>query len=69
MHWLRTAGKGGEAESEAAFRELVHILGTPGAEPPFHEAVEQAYGVPLSARDGSADNLEWRFLKHLAKAK
>ncbi len=69
VHWFRTHGAGSEADSEAKFAELIARHAVRPAGTPLHELVEDLYGVPMSAADGSTDSLEWRFLAFVKKGR
>ncbi len=69
-HWLRTTSvEDSPQASAAAFREFLVLLGIPGQTAGLDQLVEQAYQVPISARDGSSDSLEWRFLRWVSEQK
>jgi hypothetical protein len=61
--WLQTkaTGASGEASSASLFAKLLTSAGTDAD-------VGAIYGVPLTAADASADSLEMRFLRWLAKS-
>jgi hypothetical protein len=72
FHWLATHGPDAEAAPEARvakWRAAVRGLATLSEERTLDALVEEVYGLPISGKDGSADSLEWRFLKALSKLK
>ncbi len=69
-HWLRTTSvEDSDKASAAAFREFLALLGTPGQSASPEALLEQAFEVPVSARDGTTDSLEWRFLRWICEQK
>jgi hypothetical protein len=67
-NWLQTeSDPKDKAGCEARFRDLLHKMHGRDASEPFEALVQEIYGVPLSAKDGETDTLEWRYLKWLAK--
>ena len=70
FHWLRTASDPKDpAASAAKFRELLRKSVDRDASQPFDELVQSVYGLPLSAKNGKTDSLEWRFLEWLSGGK
>ncbi len=57
------------AANAERWRELLAGLDTLDGTKTFGRLVEEVYGVPISAKDGSTDSLEWRFLRALPKLK
>jgi hypothetical protein len=67
-HWLRSQGHpDGAAASEEAFGRLIARARGRTASDTLSSMVAEVYGVPISAKDGETDSLEWRFLAYLAK--
>jgi hypothetical protein len=67
-NWLQTeSDPKDKAGCEARFRDLLHKMHGRDASESFEALVQEIYGVPLSAKDGETDTLEWRYLKWLAK--
>lgn len=68
VHWLRTEGHpDGAKASPAAFARLLGRLRARSETDTLDALVRDVYGLPLSAPDGTADSLEWRFLAWLAR--
>lgn len=66
-HWLETTAEPVDGTRGDAFATFLRLLGrtVTEAQPERVEvgdALEQAYGLPLSGPDGTVDSLEWRFL-------
>ena len=68
FHWLEKHGVDDKSPSKK-WNELVRGLATVSETFSFDALVEKVYGLPISAKDGSSDSLEWRFLRWLPKAK
>lgn len=69
-HWLQTQGdKGGAEPSAAKWKQLMRALASRAEGKSFEDVVQEVYGVPLSAKNGTSDSLEWRFLDWLGKGK
>lgn len=69
-HWLQTqADKGGAEASAAKWRALLKELATRPEGTSFEDVAKTVYGVPLSAKNGTTDSLEWRYLAWLGKGK
>lgn len=67
-HWLQTESDPKDAKGcETRFRTLLRKMHERDPSDPFENLVQEIYGVPLSAKNGEGDTLEWRFLKWLAK--
>jgi hypothetical protein len=67
-HWLQTTSEPKDAAGcEARFRELLRKMKERDPSSPFEDLVQQVYGLPLSAKDGETDSLEWRYLRWLGK--
>ncbi|MCK6445719.1 MAG: hypothetical protein L6Q99_04945 [Planctomycetes bacterium] len=69
VHWLAEKSDATPAAAHEKFAKLVRALGKCSAEFTYEQAIEEAYGLPLSAKDGSTDSLEWRFLKWIQSGK
>lgn len=69
VFWLAERSEATPAASREKFARLVRALGTCSAERTYEKAIEDAYGLPISAKDGSTDSLEWRFLKWIQSGK
>lgn len=70
LDWLRKSGdKTSPEASETKFRELLKKLNGRAPDVTYEAVVQQIYGLPLSAANGSSDSLEWRFLDWLAKGR
>ena len=69
VHWLEEHGAGPAEDSAAHFGELIAGHAARGCDDPPDAAFDEVYGVPLSAEDGSVENLEWRFLGWLSKTR
>jgi hypothetical protein len=68
--WLKKSGdKTSPEASDAKFREFLKKLNGRAPDVTYEALVQQIYGVPLSAANGSSDSLEWRFLDWLAKGR
>lgn len=69
-HWLRTKADATSPEASAAkFRQIMQQLDGLKDGRTFEQLAEETYGVPLSAANGEADSLEWRFLAFLSQGK
>lgn len=67
--WVARSGdKAGAEASRAKFGELLRRVGAKDGKG-FEALVQELYGVPISARNGETDSLEWRFLAWLAKGR
>jgi hypothetical protein len=67
-HWLQTESDPKDPKGcEARFRDLMRKMKDRDPAEPFEKLVEEIYALPLSAKDGETDTLEWRYLKWLAK--
>lgn len=69
VHWLEEHGAGPAEDSAAHFGELIAEHAARGCDDPPDAAFDEVYGVPLSAQDGSVENLEWRFLDWLSQTR
>ena len=70
MNWLQFHGADGdEEESLQTFGQLMRAKYEDGGERSLEELVEEVYGMPLSADDGTVESLEWRFLDWLARGR
>jgi hypothetical protein len=70
LDWIMTQGAGADAAANAAkWSELLSGMNTLDGSKSFDQLVLEVYGVPISAKDGSVDSLEWRFLRALPKLK
>lgn len=68
--WVRTQGdKAGAAASEATYQRLMLGIAKRDEGKTLDALVQEIYGLPLSAKSGETDSLEWRFLDWLAKGK
>ncbi len=65
--WLQE--KGSAEESSAKFEALLKKVASRDPAQTFEELVQEVYGVPLSARNGDDESLEWRYLDWLGKGK
>ena len=68
FHWLEHVGPD-PATTQAKWNELVRGIPTLSADLSFDALAARVYGLPISAKDGTTDSLEWRFLKYVAAAK
>ena len=69
LYWLREHGAGEEGASQEKYAQLIRgmaALRLNGND--FDGLVEGIYGIPISARNGDVDNLEWRFLSWLSES-
>ena len=67
IHWLRTEGTGSKKTAPASFRTLGQKIAEGKGEADFEQLLEEVYGMPLTAEDGTPDSLEWKFLTWLSK--
>ncbi len=68
--WLQTQGdKAGAEPSAAKWKQLMRALAARAEGKTFEDVVQEVYGLPLSAKNGTSDSLEWRFLDWLGKGK
>jgi hypothetical protein len=66
--WLKTHGAGkDDTENAQKFATLTRRLATRSDNETFDGIVEELYSLPLSAKDGETDSLEWRFLTYVSK--
>lgn len=65
FHWMREHGA--SKESNDTFSRLMVAHSDPFGEVTFADMVQKAYGLPLSAENGSIESMEWNFLKWLSK--
>ena len=66
--WVRTKSDADELVDRAHFRALLQGLDELDAQSTSWESlVERVYGLPLSAKDGSSESLEWRYMTWLGK--
>ncbi|MCE9595368.1 MAG: hypothetical protein K8S98_14370 [Planctomycetes bacterium] len=68
-YWLSTHGGATAPESKDKFAKLARQLASCTPERTLDQVFAEVYGIPLSAKDGSTDNLEWRFLKWIQNGK
>jgi len=68
-HWLSTQAETADGSRGDPFSKFLRILGTPNYEGSVGDALEAAYGLPVSGQDGSEDSLESRFLTWLESQK
>lgn len=68
-HWLSTEAETADGSRGEPFSKFLRILGTPNYEGSVGDALEAAYGLPVSGKDGSEDSLEFRFLTWLETQK
>lgn len=68
-HWLVTEAQTADGSRGEPFSKFLRILGTPDYEGEVGDALEAAYGLPVSGADGSEDSLEFRFLAWLETQK
>ncbi|HVS18498.1 MAG TPA: hypothetical protein VMT18_07855 [Planctomycetota bacterium] len=68
-HWLVTEAEPPDGSRGEAFSRFLRMLGTPEYAGTVGDALEEAYGLPISGPDGSADSLEFRFLTWLEQKK
>ncbi len=67
-NWLRTQGHPeGKSKSPEAFAQLLNRARNRGKSDTLSSMVLEVYGIPLSAKNGETDSLEWRFLVYVAK--
>jgi hypothetical protein len=68
-HWLVTEAETADGSRGEPFSKFLRVLGTPDYTGTVGDALEQAYGLPVSGKDGSEDSLEFRFLSWLEQDK
>ncbi|MFN0008034.1 MAG: hypothetical protein ACKVXR_09020 [Planctomycetota bacterium] len=67
-HWLKTESDPKDPKGcEARFRDLLRKMHGRDPESPFEDLVQEIYSLPLSAKNGETDSLEWRYLEWLAR--
>lgn len=69
IYWLEARSEQTPEASKEKFRSLMRALAKRGPETSFDQLAEEVYGLPISAKDGSTDSLEWRFLKWIQSGK
>jgi len=66
LHWLRENGASTPEESHKKFATFLQGMSSVRSSGADLDAVfQEIYGIPISAKDGKTDNLEWRFLHWL----
>lgn len=68
-HWLRTQSDKSADVAEANYQKLMIAISKRDEGKLLDAVVKEIYGLPLSAKNGETDNLEWRFLDWLSKGK
>ena len=70
FHWLQTmVDPKDPAACAVKWRELLRKAVERDPSEPFEVLVQSVYGVPFSAKDGTTESLEWRFLDWLGSGK
>lgn len=68
-HWLSTVAEPAEGTREEAYAAFLRELGTPDYTGSIGDALEKAYGLPVSGPNSETDSLEFRFLAWIATHK
>ncbi len=68
FYWLEHSGIEPKEPSKK-WNDLVRALPTMDDKLDFDSLLAKVYGLPLSAKDGTTDSLEWRFLKSISTSK
>lgn len=69
LYWLERTSNDPKVSADERWKQLTRGLAGLKGENGFDELVQSVYGLPISAKDGSSDSLEWRFLRHVSASK